>query len=541
MDTYRRLDTHFAPKKYRALDAWEERTRWLARHVAVSLALEPVPPRPELRAEGFGMWVGDGYTCEKVFFESLPGFYVTGNLLRPEGGSAKKKPAILCPHGHWADGRLHDRDPRGSVIARCIQFARMGGIAFSYDMVGYNDSCQQPHREFAAQDDLWGLSLMALQTWNSVRSFDFLTELPDVDASRIGVTGASGGGTQTFALTAVDSRVSVSAPICMISYRMQGGCICENAPLLRIDATNVEIASLFAPKPMFIGSCSKDWTKNTAEEEFPAIGNIYEMYGAAGDLMHHHIDFEHNYNREMREHVYGFLNRHLLGQPSSEPMAELEANVPPHRDRMVWWGRAAPEALSPEAMKRLWRIHAENALRSHLKTAESARTSLGALLPHSVGVTPTSIAEYVSMSTPGIEASREGPELSIRPAKTLAYPDEQIAYYSTYNRTPFADRVHEILGVLENAEAGVNLVGHGDAGPASLVAAALSDKTAEVDVDMSGFDDRSDEDWRMYMDTPAIRQIGGLATVFSLIGERPLTLRNASDSVLELKTRYARR
>jgi len=176
-------------------------------------------------------------------------------------------------------GRLHIDDYLGSVPSRCAALAQMGATVFSWDMVGYNDSCQVPHREFVG-DELWGLSLMSLQTWNSVRALDFLLERPEVDPRQIGITGTSGGGTQTFAMTAVDGeRLAAAAPICMISYSMQGGCLCENAPLLRIDATSVDLARLFAPKPMFMGSCTGDWTKNTPSLELPAMRAVYDLFG----------------------------------------------------------------------------------------------------------------------------------------------------------------------------------------------------------------------------------------------------------------------
>ncbi|MCK4374663.1 MAG: acetylxylan esterase, partial [Candidatus Brocadiae bacterium] len=279
--SYEHAVRHFASRS-----EWLDYARWLRRHARVSLGLLPEPPRCALRARLFGRWEGDGYSCEKASFESLPGFFVTGNLFRPlcRGHRTRKQPGILCPHGHWPDGRLHDHDPAGSVIARCIQLARMGATVFSWDMVGYNDSCQIPHREFRAADPHWGLSLMGLQAWNTIRATDFLLSLPEVDAGRIGVTGCSGGGTQTFAHMAVDERIATAAPICMISYRFQGGCLCENAPLLRLDATNVELARLFAPKPLFVGSCTGDWTADTPEKELPALRAVYRLYGAKGRL-----------------------------------------------------------------------------------------------------------------------------------------------------------------------------------------------------------------------------------------------------------------
>jgi hypothetical protein len=538
VSAYRNGNTHYSPVNYETRDEWESYANWLKRHVAVSFALEPEPPRPPLKPEVFGKWNGNGYTCEKVYFESLPGFFATGNLFRPSENPANKHPGILCPHGHWPDGRLHDRDVRGSIIARCIQFARMGAVVFSYDTIGNNDSCQLSHRQFEG-DEHYGMSLMALQTWNSIRSVDFISELPDVDDTRIGVTGTSGGGTQTFALTAVDRRITVAAPICMISYQMQGGCLCENAPLLRIDATSVDIARLFAPKPMFMGSCTGDWTKDTAEEELPAIKNIYRVYGGEESLMHHHIDFEHNYNQEMREHVYGFFNKYLFGKSSGDPIEETEIGRPPHRDRLVWWGRKAPEEISQTELQQIWRDRAESILLPYLKSPESVRTGLGDLLPHSLGVTLDSVEQFAGKDPQSIDVNRSGNELTIAEKRPLSYPEEQIRYFSAYNRTPFADRVHEILGILQKMDDGVKLIGLQAAGPAVLAVAALSDKVAEVEADMNGFDASKDEDWQRHLDTPSIRQIGGLATIFARIGRRPLVIRNASDSAIELKEKYA--
>ena len=134
-------------------------------------------------------------------------------------------------------------------------------MVFHYDMIGYADSTQisfEVAHGFAKQrpemntDENWGLfspqaesnlqSVMGLQTVNSIRALDFITSLGYVDQKRIGVTGASGGGTQTFILCAIDPRPAVSVPAVMVSTAMQGGCTCENASLLRVGTGNVEIA-----------------------------------------------------------------------------------------------------------------------------------------------------------------------------------------------------------------------------------------------------------------------------------------------------------
>lgn len=311
-------------------EAWEKRARALREHILVSMGLWPNPARSSLNAEITHRVEREDYSIENVRFQSLPGFYVTGNLYRPAGsdrfGSGTDgpgdagfsgdglRPAILNPHGHWKEGRLN-HEPAGSIPARCINFARQGYVAFAWSMAGYNDSTQLDHRSFGSdRKQLWGLSLMGLQLWNGIRSIDFLQSLPDVDNSRIACTGASGGGTQTFLLTAVDDRVRAAAPVNMVSAHMQGGCICENGPNLRIDTNNMEIAALAAPRPLLLVSATGDWTVNTPELEYPAIRAVYALYDAEECLAETQIDAGHNYNAESREAVYAWLGKWVLGE-----------------------------------------------------------------------------------------------------------------------------------------------------------------------------------------------------------------------------------
>src|SRR5262249_9553954 len=247
-------------------------------------------------------------------------FYLAGNLYRPLGHGAGPFPAILNPHGHWSNGRMADT-PDGSIAARCISFARQGMVAFSYDMVGFNDTFfpdygvvpsadfYKRHNRFATNrvNLLWNISLMGLQTWNSVRALDFLISLPDVDRSRLACTGESGGGTQTFMLGALEDRLAAQAPIVMVSHTMQGGCLCENAPGLRVEYSNMEIAASAAPRPQLLVAATGDWTKDTLTVEGPAIRHIYELLHAADRFSFFRFDFDHNYNQTSREAVYEWL------------------------------------------------------------------------------------------------------------------------------------------------------------------------------------------------------------------------------------------
>jgi dienelactone hydrolase len=313
----------------------------------------------------------DDYTVEKVYLESYPGFFVSGSLYRPKGKSKAanddgKLPAVLSPHGHWPGGRFYDaglaevrrqiatgaeqfESGRFPLQARCVQLARMGCIVFEYDMVGYADSQQLAHRsgDRAAMDtpEHWGFfspqaearlqSIFGLQTYDSICALDFLCGLPDVDATRIGVTGSSGGGTQTFILGAIDSRPAANFPAVMVSTAMQGGCPCENASCLRVGTGNVELAGLFAPKPLGM-TAADDWTKEIAVKGLPQLKQLYKLYGAGEHVMATPLlQFPHNYNYPSRAVMYAWFNKHLkLG--ITEPIVERDFQPLSGAEMSVW-------------------------------------------------------------------------------------------------------------------------------------------------------------------------------------------------------------
>ena len=336
--------------EYSSRQQWRRRAEELRKQILISAGLWPSPPKTPLHSHIFGRINHSGYSVEKVYFESYPGFFVTGNLYRPRGKSGPF-PAVLSPHGHWKHGRL-ENSKKASVPGRCINFARQGYVVFSYDMVGYCDSKQISHK--FANDSLsqaLGINLLGLQLWDSIRSLDFLESLPDVDTTRIGCTGASGGGTQTFLLTAVDPRVKVAAPVNMVSAHFQGGCLCENAPGLRLNTSNVEFAAMAAPRPLLLVSDTHDWTQDTPWVEYPMIKKIYDLYGAGEKLKYVQFDFPHNYNKASREAVYAWFGKWLLGKSDSKELKERPFVVDPDRALLVFHGKQPPGHMTEETLK----------------------------------------------------------------------------------------------------------------------------------------------------------------------------------------------
>lgn len=527
---YRTLDDRFAPPHYESASAWNARAAYLREHVLASAGLLPLPEKTPLNPSIFGEVKRSDYTVSKVYFESLPGFFVTGNLYRPIGDGPF--PAILSPHGHWAYGRL-ENTLISSGPGRAINLARQGFVVFAYDMVGYNDSQQVPHTFSGPREYLWGLSLSGLQLWDSIRALDFLETLPYVRKNAIGMTGESGGGTQTFLASAVDPRIAVSAPVNMISLHMQGGCLCENPPGLRLETTNVEIASTIAPRPLLMISATGDWTSDTLELEYPAVRAIYNLVDASDRVRAVRMTAEHNYNKDSREAMYAWMARWLQNAPADVHPAERSFTPEPLQSLLVFQGRAMPpNAVDVAGLTNEWIDAAKRQLASarsdvFSSTLRHALSFAGEDLPAKqvlpaqggshTNSTGNDRTVLIGAANPELEraltsAGFHGIAIPFTPFNAEAAA--KIHHFETYNRTPASQRVADIVAAVR-AHPGAALVAEGDAALAAILAAAIVPIRLAV-LDVAGFDTASDQAFVDHVYIPGLRRAGDFQTAAAM-------------------------
>ncbi len=534
----------FAMPNARTKPEWEQRRAHLRKQVQAAAGLLPMPRREAVQATVFEKLERDGYSIEKVYVETLPGYYLGGNLYRPRGKQGKF-PGVLTPHGHWKNGRLEHTD-LASVPGRAINLARQGYVVFAYDMVGYNDTKQTPHAFGSGREHLWSFHPFALQTWNSLRAADFLASLPDVDAGRLAMTGASGGGTQTFILAAIDERIGVDVPVNMISASMQGGSPCENAPGLRHDTTNVEIGALMAPRPMLLVSATGDWTKNVPLIEFPVIRQIYSLYDAVSRVEVVQFDSPHNYHQRSREAMYAFFSKHVLHRDAG-PVAEQPFTVEKAEDMLVWHGRELPPgAASYEQVFEAWKktTAADTPDREALRYALSVEIP-AQVLSHRVGdqvklsragrwdlvrgIFRDGVgAPVLAVHPDGAEAARQTESAAGRPVlwidawgtgEAKGSRDTKANHFYTFHRTDAQNRVQDILTAVAWLRGlyrePVEIVGIGEAAVWAVFAAAADGGALRLRADAADFDG-SDEAFERRFFVPGIQRVGGWKAALAL-------------------------
>ncbi|NMC04292.1 MAG: acetylxylan esterase [Candidatus Lokiarchaeota archaeon] len=338
--TYGEQNLKKLTKLARTKEKWEARKAIIREGILATAGLWPLPAKTPLNPVVHGRREYKGYAVENAFFESIPGFFVTGSLYSPVP-LPRSVPVVLLPHGHFKLGRC---EPDLQHLAATI--ARMGAYAFAYDMVGYNDSQQVKHDNPRA---------FQMQLWDSIRALDLVLGLPCADPSRVGASGASGGGTQAFMLAAVDDRVTATAPAVMVSSFFFGGCICESGmPIHKgkgYKTNNAEIAAMTAPRPQILVSTSTDWSRFEPVLEYPFIKKHYDLYGAGDKIEQFHIPGErHKYGPSKRAPVFDFFARHLRlltdGIEKADGSWDMDGNVIETPEAMSVFTAAHPRPSS---------------------------------------------------------------------------------------------------------------------------------------------------------------------------------------------------
>ncbi|MBC7925530.1 MAG: hypothetical protein H7039_07720 [Bryobacteraceae bacterium] len=549
--------TRFALKSWNNRPQWEQHKSRLRRQILGSAGLLPEPQRDPVSVYTIRRTRHDRYSTQSLRIETLPGLLVGATVYHPND-TTKRWPGVLLPHGHWKRGRVENL-PSYSVPALGINLAMQGYVAIAWDMLGYNDTSTISHDFSGWREQLWAFNPMGLQLWNSIRVTDYVLSRPDVDPRRLGCTGASGGATQTILLTAVDSRITCSAPVNMVSGSYQGADPCEEAPNLRLGTNNVEFASMMAPRPMLLVSCTGDWTRNTPGVEYPAIQRVYKLYNRADLVTNAHFDAEHNYDRRTRSAVYRFLGKYLMNDQGLEwvepdipeindeellaPPAGLPANVRPiaYPELFEQW-RAVSRRQTESASLAALRMALASSLMVENPRPVGNSTFGDRVLLNRIGKHDRIPAKWtrgsgipaILVHPDGSQAAAATPEYkrlcdADRPILALdvfqtglaAVPREKGGrWYLSYNQTDDANRIQDIVTAISwvrsQNSVSPELIGLGRAALWVLFAAAVTPGNLSVVADIDVL--KIEEDvLREGCMVPGIQRAGGIAGARKLV------------------------
>lgn len=280
--------------------AWEARKDTLRKEVRARLGIDKLLAVCSKDAPEYGkIRKFDGYTVQNFRLKTANGHTVCGSIYAPKGKG--KHPLIICPNGHFSNGRY------GTVQQqRLATLARMGAICVDYDLWGWGESADEVGSKAHQTPEAH-----VMQVLNGIRILDWMIQRKDVDKTRVGVNGGSGGGTQSVLLSVLDDRYTACCPVVSVSSWFDGGCPCESGMPIQLaggGTCNAELAAMFAPKPMMLVSDGGDWTSTTPELEYPYIKRIYGFYGAADKVMNVHLPKErHDFGPNKRNAVYKFF------------------------------------------------------------------------------------------------------------------------------------------------------------------------------------------------------------------------------------------
>ncbi|MFL5339932.1 MAG: alpha/beta hydrolase family protein [Gemmataceae bacterium] len=309
------------------------RPEWQRRRAALRdammAAMGPVPATAcDLDPKILGILDRKDYRIEKLVFQSRPDVWVTGNVYAPK--LKGRYPAVLCVHGHWAGAR---RDP--VVQARCLGLVKLGFVVLAVDAFGSGERYAEPaagtYHGALYGASLWptGYTLLGMQVYDNRRAVDYLLTRDDVDGTKLGITGASGGGNQTMYAGALDERIKAVVPVCSVgtyqAYLKAACCVCEVLPGALRFTEEGDVLGLVAPRALLVINASQDafqFSPGEAVKSFRRATAIYQLNTAGDKIKHVVFESKHDYSKPMREAMYGWMTKFLKGTTDGAPIDE---------------------------------------------------------------------------------------------------------------------------------------------------------------------------------------------------------------------------
>ncbi|HEV3386712.1 MAG TPA: SMP-30/gluconolactonase/LRE family protein, partial [Gemmata sp.] len=309
---------------------------------------KPCPLDPQMQGEPLKR---DGYTVEKLTFQTRPGVRMTANLYIPDAAKNKKLPAILMVHGHWKGAK---QDP--VVQSRCIGATKLGFVVLCVDAFGAGErgvgtALGEYHGDMTAATLLpQGTPLSGMQVYENMRAVDYLLTRPEVDGGKLGITGASGGGNQTMYAGAWDKRFKCVVPVCSVgnyqAYLGPACCMCEVVPGALKFTEEWAVLALVAPRALMVINATRDgiqFSVGEAKKSLALTGPIFKLLGKPDNLQHAIFESPHDYSKAMRETMYGFMTLHLKGEGDGSPIKEPEFKVEHVEDLRCFPGDTRPK------------------------------------------------------------------------------------------------------------------------------------------------------------------------------------------------------
>ncbi|HWQ53722.1 MAG TPA: acetylxylan esterase [Bryobacteraceae bacterium] len=317
-----RAITDRAAEEIRSPEVWEKLRARRQNEMRDMLGLLPWPKRTPLNVRITGKIDKGDYTIEKIAFESMPKFYVTGNLYVPKNRKGAA-PAIIYVCGHAPS-------PYGSKTKyqrHGISFAKNGYVCFILDPIQIAETFALHHGIYSQGMYDWysrGYTPAGPETWNAIRAIDYLETRPEVDKDRIGITGRSGGAAMSWFPAAVDPRIKVAVPVMGISTyaanvaanTQKGHCDCMFA-INHLLHDMMHQGALIAPRPLMMGHGSKDslFPVPGYTEFEQRVGALYKGYGKGEAFTNVVVDTGHADSDFLRERAIRWFDRFLMGTP----------------------------------------------------------------------------------------------------------------------------------------------------------------------------------------------------------------------------------